>query len=150
MLKLLNSHWFLSGVIFPLGTHWTMFWDIFDCQPRGRKMETMDAVNIFQSTRQSIKENDLVQKINSPETEYPWGKAYQWGSVCVCSVVSDSFATSWTVAHQAPLSMLSFPSPGDRPRDQSHISGVFCFGQWILCNLAPPGKPKEYLYLWYL
>jgi hypothetical protein len=54
-----------------------MFWDIFDCQPRGRKMETMDAVNIFQSTRQSIKENDLVQKINSPETEYPWGKAYQ-------------------------------------------------------------------------
>ena len=68
-------------------------------------------------------------------------------AVCVCSVVSDSFATSWTVARQASLSMLSFPSPGDRPRDQNHISGVFCFGQWILCNLAPPGKPKEYLYL---
>ena len=46
-------------------------------------METMDAVNIFQPTRQSIEENDLVQKINSPETEYPWGKAYQSGSVCV-------------------------------------------------------------------
>ena len=68
-------------------------------------------------------------------------------AVCVCSVVSESFETSWTVARQAPLSMLSFPSPGDRPRDQSHTSGVFCFGQWILCNLEPPGKPKEYLYL---
>ena len=47
----------------------------------------------------------------------------------VCSVVSDSFATPWTVARQAPLSMgfsrqeywngLPFPSPGEssRPRD---------------------------------
>ena len=44
--------------------------------------------------------------------------------VC-CSAVSDSFATPWTVAYQAPLSMgfsrqeswsaLSFPSPGDLP-----------------------------------
>ena len=42
-----------------------------------------------------------------------------------CSVVSASFVTSWTVAHQAPLSMglskqqywsgLPFPSPGDLP-----------------------------------
>ena len=41
------------------------------------------------------------------------------------SVVSDSFATPWIVAHQAPLSMgfprqeywsrLLFPSPGDLP-----------------------------------
>ena len=41
------------------------------------------------------------------------------------SVVSDSFETLWTVAHQAPLSMgfsrqeywngLPFPSPGDLP-----------------------------------
>ena len=41
------------------------------------------------------------------------------------SVVSDSFATPWTVAHQAPLSMgfskqedwsgLPFPPPGDLP-----------------------------------
>ena len=36
--------------------------------------------------------------------------------------MSDSFATQWTVAHQAPLSMvfsrqeeLPFPSPGDLP-----------------------------------
>ena len=42
-----------------------------------------------------------------------------------CSVVSNSFVTLWTVAHQAPLSMefsrqeswsgLPFPSPGDLP-----------------------------------
>ena len=45
--------------------------------------------------------------------------------VCVCSVMSDSFATLWTVACQAPLSMefsrqeywsmLPFPTPGDLP-----------------------------------
>ena len=47
--------------------------------------------------------------------------------VCVLSrlVVSNSFATPWTVAHKAPLPMgfprqeywsgLSFPSPGDLP-----------------------------------
>ena len=43
----------------------------------------------------------------------------------VCSVMSDSFATLWTVAHQAPLSMgfsrqeywsgLPFSPPGDLP-----------------------------------
>ena len=42
-----------------------------------------------------------------------------------CSVMSDSFATPWTVVHQVPLSMgffrqenwsgLSFPPPGDFP-----------------------------------
>ena len=42
-----------------------------------------------------------------------------------CLVASDSFATPWTVAHQAPLSTgfsrqeywsgLPFPSPGDFP-----------------------------------
>ena len=54
--------------------------------------------------------------------------------VCVCSVVSDSFGTSWTIAHQAPLSMgfprqeywsgLPFLSPGDLPdhRNQTCVS----------------------------
>ena len=47
------------------------------------------------------------------------------GGCCLVTVVSDSFATPWTVAHQAPLSMgfprqdywsgLPFPSPGDLP-----------------------------------
>ena len=47
--------------------------------------------------------------------------------MCMCahSVLLDSFATPWTVAHQAPLSMefsrreywsgLPFPPPGDLP-----------------------------------
>ena len=45
--------------------------------------------------------------------------------MCACLVVSDSFTTPWTVAHQASLSMgfssqeywngLPFSSPGDLP-----------------------------------
>ena len=45
--------------------------------------------------------------------------------MCLRSVASDSFATPWTVTHQAPLSTevsgqeywggLSFPTPGDLP-----------------------------------
>ena len=44
------------------------------------------------------------------------------------------FATPWTVAHQAPLSMgfprqeywsgLPFPSPGDLPRDRTQVSCI--------------------------
>ena len=58
--------------------------------------------------------------------------------------MSDSFATPWTVAHQAPLSMeffkleywngLPYPPPEDLP-DQgtdSHVGSL---------PLAPPGKP---------
>jgi len=47
-----------------------------------------------------------------------------------CSVVSNSFATPWTVARQGPLSMefpgqeywsgLPFPPPGDLPDPMSH------------------------------
>ena len=43
----------------------------------------------------------------------------------MCSVVSDSFATPWTIVHQVPLSVgfsrqeywsgFPFPSPGDLP-----------------------------------
>ena len=45
--------------------------------------------------------------------------------ICTCSVMSNSFTTPWTVAHQVPLSMgfskqeywsgLPFPPPGDLP-----------------------------------
>ena len=57
------------------------------------------------------------------------GEPFKWllglasPSVCLCSVMSDSCMTPWTVAHQAPLSMgfprqeywseLPLPSPGD-------------------------------------
>ena len=54
--------------------------------------------------------------------------------------MSDSFATPWTVAHQAPLSMgfprqeywsgLPFPSPGDPPDPGMEPSSPAC--RWIL------------------
>ena len=54
-----------------------------------------------------------------------------------CSVVSNSFVTPWTVAHQAPLSMgfsrkehcsgLLFPPPGDPPPSQgSNLPLLHC------------------------
>ena len=68
--------------------------------------------------------------------------------VCVCAQVLSCvwlFATPWTVAHQAPLSMgssrqeywsgLPFPPPGhlSQPRDRAHIS---CLGRGILYHWA--------------
>ena len=58
-----------------------------------------------------------------------------------CSVMSGSFATPWTVAHQAPLSVgilqarilewVSMPSSrvSSWSRGQTHVS---CFGRWLL------------------
>ena len=64
--------------------------------------------------------------------------------VCVCARVLSSvqlFASPWTVAHQAALSMkfsrqeyrsgLPFPPPGDLPH-------------WQAASLTPPGKPILY------
>ena len=67
--------------------------------------------------------------------------------MCMCSVVSD-FATSWTVSHKAPLSMVfprqeywsGFPFPpspsilqgSSWPRDWTLISCISCIGSWIL------------------
>ena len=65
-----------------------------------------------------------------------------------CPVVSYSLATSWTVAHQALLSMgfpmarilewvaISFSRGSSRPSDQTHVS---CIGRRILYE--PPVKP---------
>ena len=62
---------------------------------------------------------------------------------CVCSVMSDSFATPWTVAYQAPLSMrfsrqeyssgLPFPPPGNlsQPRDRTYVSFISGIGRQI-------------------
>ena len=72
--------------------------------------------------------------------------------VLSCSVVSNSFATPWTVALQAPLSMgfsrqenwsgLPFPSPGDLPdsgiKPESPVSPVLA-GQFFFTVL--PGSP---------
>ena len=67
--------------------------------------------------------------------------------------MSDSFVTTWTVAHQAPLSIgflrqkyqsgLPFPSPGDPPN--LGIKPVSCIGGWILYHWVL-GKPQILLF----
>ena len=62
--------------------------------------------------------------------------------------MSNSFATPWTVARQAPLSMgfpsqeywsgLPFPSPGDLPDPGINASPVLA-GRFFITE--PPGKP---------
>ena len=78
--------------------------------------------------------------------------------VCVCtrtcSVMSDSFATTWTVARQAPLSMgfprqeywsgWPFPSPEDLsdPRiDPTSLECPALAGEFLAT--APPKKPRK-------
>ena len=73
--------------------------------------------------------------------------------MCVCSVMSDSFATPWTVAHQTHLSMeffrqeywseLPFPPPGDLPDPGvwTCLFCVSCMGRWFFTTV-PPGKPR--------
>ena len=81
----------------------------------------------------------------------------------LCSVVSNSFATPWTVACQAPLSVgfprqeywsgLSLPSPGDlsNPLDQTRgrTQGTYvsCIGRQILYHWCYLGSPLFYIIL---
>ena len=63
------------------------------------------------------------------------------------------FATPWTVACQAPLSMgfsrqeywsgVPLPSPGEssRPRDQTHVSCII--GVFLFFTTEPQGKPQR-------
>ena len=67
---------------------------------------------------------------------------------CNCWVMSDSFETSWTVAHQAPLSVrfprqeywsgLPFPPPGDLPKPGIKPA-LFALAGWFFIT-EPPGK----------
>ena len=71
-------------------------------------------------------------------------------SCCCCLVVSNSFATPWTVARQLPLSMgflrqeywggLPFPSPGDLP--DLGIEPVSPAWQGDSLLIQPPRKPR--------
>ena len=68
-----------------------------------------------------------------------------------CAVLPDSFATPWTAACQAPLSIGSsrqeyqsgspFPPPGDLPNPG--IEPVAPLGTALACGFfaAPPGSP---------
>ena len=80
--------------------------------------------------------------------------------LCVCVLSHSScirlYATPWTVAHQAPLSMgfsrqeywsgLPCPPPGDLPNPGTGPS-VLCLLHWQAGSLplAPPGKPSDLL-----
>ena len=67
--------------------------------------------------------------------------------------MSDSFATLWTVAHQAPVSIgclrqeywsgLPFPSPVDLPDPGTESTSPALAGG--LFTTEPPGKPVFYL-----
>ena len=72
--------------------------------------------------------------------------------MCVCSVVSNSFATAWTAAHRAPLSMgfprqeywsrLLFPFPGDFSHTgikPVSLETLALGGRFF--TTVPPGKP---------
>ena len=72
--------------------------------------------------------------------------------MCCClvtSVVSDSFVTPWTIAHQAPLSMgfpgqdywsgLPFASPADLPDPGIEPMSPALAGRFF--TTEPPGKP---------
>ena len=66
-----------------------------------------------------------------------------------CSVMSESFVTPWTVAHQASLSMgfprqeywsgLSFPPLGDFPDPGIEPTSPALVGRFFITE--PPGKP---------
>ena len=66
-----------------------------------------------------------------------------------CSVMFSSFATPWTVAHQAPLSIgfprqeywseLPFPSPGNLPDPEIESTSPAPAGGFL--TTKPPGKP---------
>ena len=62
----------------------------------------------------------------------------------VCSALSDSSATPWTVAHQAPLTMgfLPFPSPGDLLDPGIKHTSPALAGRFLTTEL--PGKPKTH------
>ena len=69
-----------------------------------------------------------------------------------CSVVSDSFATPWTAARQAPLSMgfsrqedwseLPFPSPGDLPDP-----GIKPWSPALQVDSLPSEPPEVHRYI---
>ena len=71
-----------------------------------------------------------------------------------CSVMSDSFAITWTVTHQAPLSMgfprqdywngLPFPSPGDLPNPGIDPASPAVAGGFF--TTEPPGSGKNLLF----
>ena len=81
-----------------------------------------------------------------------------YGVVCAYSVVSDSLRLPWTAALQASLFMefsrqeilewvaISFSRRSSRPRDQTCVSGISCFGRGIPYHLCHLGISPSNLY----
>ena len=86
-----------------------------------------------------------------PCTAKRWGRCRGCGGECICRAcyVTKSFATPWTVAHQAPLSVgfprqeywsgLPFPSPGDLSHPGIEPTSPVLAGRFF--TTEPPGKP---------
>ena len=99
------------------------------------------------------KETDTTEWLNWNELDWKMPQLLfnivrEEACVCVCSIMS-SFATPWTVAHQAPLSRAfsrihwsglpfpplgDLPDPGIEPTSPALVGGFFTTKQ--------PGKPK--------
>ena len=82
----------------------------------------------FLIMRQTHLSSEKQQKYSKKQTPLLPGRSPRAGKwvllLCSCSVMSTSFATLWTVAHQVPLAMgfsrqywsgLPFPAPGELP-----------------------------------
>ena len=83
--------------------------------------------------------------------------AYIFELCAVCVLIHVwLFVIPWTIAHQAPLSILqarilewvaiSFCRGSSRPRDWISISSISCTGRWILLPLSHLGSPAEYIH----
>ena len=97
----------------------------------------------------------LLWQANSLPQSHQWRPYYWLYNTCVLSHFSHVWlcVTPWTVAQQAPLPMgfsrqeywqgLScLPSRGSyQPRDQTHVSHVFCIGRPVLYHWHHLGSP---------
>ena len=106
---------------------------------------------ILRSSPQNMLTKYAFQKEFNFITVYEFGR-YLYVTMLLLfsrSVVFNSFATPWTVAHQAPLSMgfsrqeywrwLPFPSPGNLPDLGIKLASPALAGRFF--TIEPPGKP---------
>ena len=79
-------------------------------------------------------------------------RSFCFSSLCVCAQLCPLFVTSWTLAHQSPLSMgcpsqefwsgLPFPPPGNLPHPGIKPASPALSGRFF--TTEPPGKPAFY------
>ena len=117
-----------------------------------------DAIVVHSWYRQETTHRDCMREPTSPEAapKLPTSTGgLHWLLLFRCQVTSDSFATPWTAARQAPLSMrfprqeywsgFPFPSPGDLPDPGIEPVSPAC--QVDSLTAEPRGKPFSWLRL---